>query len=194
MPEEKESFKSTNSIKGFTLVELIIVIAIIGILTTAVLFTLNPLKLLQDSRDTTRKQDLLNLTKSIQKAMIENRITLKTGIQKDSIDGSIKNDGTGYVEFTPVATGNILDISKLPQDPRNGQAIVCADTSCKGEGTNGTKFKVLFCSNATDFELNVRLENDTKSMENDGGDNMYVYEVGTNLKTCTESNRFPDQL
>lgn len=50
---------------GFTLVELLIVIAIIGLLSTAVLAAINPVQQIQRGRDTSRKADASTLLSAI---------------------------------------------------------------------------------------------------------------------------------
>ncbi|MDE2145004.1 MAG: type II secretion system protein, partial [Patescibacteria group bacterium] len=50
---------------SFTLIELLIVIAIIGILASALVLVLNPAQLLSQSRDSRRTQDLSNLNNAI---------------------------------------------------------------------------------------------------------------------------------
>jgi prepilin-type N-terminal cleavage/methylation domain-containing protein len=51
--------------KSFTLVELMIVIAILAILSAIVLFTLNPSRLFDNFRDTRRVNDIVTINKAI---------------------------------------------------------------------------------------------------------------------------------
>ena len=52
--------------KGFTLIELLIVIAIIGILVTIVVIAINPVRLINEARDSTRRSDLQQVKASLQ--------------------------------------------------------------------------------------------------------------------------------
>jgi len=51
--------------KSFTLVELMIVIAILAILTAIVIFTLNPSRLFDNFRDSRRVSDIVTINKAI---------------------------------------------------------------------------------------------------------------------------------
>jgi prepilin-type N-terminal cleavage/methylation domain-containing protein len=52
-------------IKSFTLVELMIVIAVLAILAAIVIFTLNPAEIFRKNRDSRRMADLTTLNKAI---------------------------------------------------------------------------------------------------------------------------------
>jgi len=54
-----------NSKKSFTLVELMIVIAILAILSAIVIFALNPSEMFRKNRDSRRMADLNTLNKAI---------------------------------------------------------------------------------------------------------------------------------
>jgi prepilin-type N-terminal cleavage/methylation domain-containing protein len=56
---------NSNSKKSFTLVELMIVIAILAILSAIVIFALNPAEMFRKNRDSRRMADLQTLNKAI---------------------------------------------------------------------------------------------------------------------------------
>jgi prepilin-type N-terminal cleavage/methylation domain-containing protein len=58
--------------KGFTLIELLIVIAIIAIIAAVIFVALDPLKRFQDSRDSTRWQEVTTILEAIQVDQVDN--------------------------------------------------------------------------------------------------------------------------
>jgi len=181
--------KSKSNNKGFTLIELVIVIAIIAVLGTAVFLNIRPGEILSNSRNATRKSDVQNLVNAVNKGIVSGDIVLTaTNGWKSSADNgaSYVVTGAGYVPFTQaLANGTAkLDLSKLPSDPMNGNSIAPVNNVNQIIGGTAT-YKVAYCSDGKDFEVNVYLENDTKNeMANDGGNNPTAYEVGSNTQLC----------
>lgn len=95
---------------GFTLIELVIVIGIIGILTAAIIFLLNPVLQLQKARDGTRKADL----RQIQSALEIYRS------DQGNYPNTLPSCGSALTGGSPTITY----MQKIPCDPKNtGQYI-----------------------------------------------------------------------
>ena len=157
--------------KGFTLVELLVVVAIIAVLAGVVIVAINPAALLQKSRDATRLQDVENIHKAMSLALADSEITLTaTGTcgTCDSLSGTQAVDGTGWVKFTiPVGkTGLAKYLPAIPIDPLNSGVNVYT-----------------FGGTLTGYEINTVLESpdNTAKMSTDGGNAAAVWEIGTSL-------------
>jgi len=177
--------------KGFTLLELLIVIAILAILAAAVLVVINPAEILKKSRDTRRVNDLDSLRSALAMYITDvsspdldgtgvcstdEWITSSTASCRSGVTGGNCHqsdgtavDGTGWipVNLSSISTGS--PIASLPIDPTN-DADYFYSYRCDGDNTT--------------FELNANLESTyyttTISSEiKDGGDDTDLYEVGT---------------
>ncbi len=156
---------------GFTLVELLVVVAIIAVLAGVVIVAINPAALLQKSRDATRLQDLENVHKALSLALADGEIALTatgTCASCDSLSGTQAVDGTGWVKFSiPTGkTGLAKYIPALPADPTNS-------------GTN----VYTYGGTTAGYELNTVLESvdNAAKMSTDGGNAAGVWEIGTSL-------------
>ncbi len=162
--------------KGFTLVELLIVVAIIGILAGVVLIAINPGETLRKSRDATRLSDLDSVARALNLALAEETVTLvATSGGSSSLSGATPTavNGNGWVDADPVGTSAGLGqyLSALPLAPNHSAA---------------TPEAYIFYSDGVNYELNAVLEatdNEVK-MVNDGGNENDVngaltYEIGT---------------
>lgn len=167
--------------KGFTLVELLIVIAIIGVLAAVVYLVINPLELTRRSRDAARLSDLANLQQAITVAVQE---ATESGSQVlcfgstdypcngNSVSGTRASNGSGWVKVN-LGTQQSVSVPTLPADPLNS--------------SGATGFHYAYCaddpSGADGWEINAKLESQQQSgkMTSDGGDDNALYEVGSNL-------------
>ncbi len=82
--------QTANVKKGFTLLELLIVITVLAILSVVLIFVLNPTEILQKSRDTQRISDLSTL-----KTAIAIYMSTVTGPQLDGTSGTINDKCDG---------------------------------------------------------------------------------------------------
>ena len=173
--------------KGFTLLELLIVIGILAILATVVALVLNPAELLRQARDSQRLSDLRTINSAIGLWVASASSTTMTSANNctsgttgygptattcvANATTTIAGSGWININFTNIPGGSPL--SRLPLDPSNNT-------------TNYYQFK----NNTTDltYELNANMESDkyksggAANVEldtKDGGDNPNVYEIGT---------------
>lgn len=173
-----------KSAHGFTLVELLVVIAIIAILAAVVVLIINPLELTRRGRDAARLSDLANLQNAINVAVQEatgsgavavlckesgsypcEGATYPTGASTRSADG------TGWVK-TDLSAAKSVSVPTLPVDPVNDAVL---------------HYK--YCANNDAWEIDTKLESVQQSgkMTGDGGNDTTVYEVGSNLALIATS-------
>jgi prepilin-type N-terminal cleavage/methylation domain-containing protein len=110
--------------KGFTLLEILLVIAAIGILAAIVIVAINPNRQLAQVRDTSRKSDAVTLQKALEQYLIDtgtypsgvtNEYTEVCNSGSNSIgEGSVNS---GCVDLRPLVPSYIASI---PTDPSGG--------------------------------------------------------------------------
>lgn len=178
--------------QGFTLLELLIVIAIIAVLSTVVVLLLNPGEYLKQTRDSQRLNDLDSLRNALNLFLYNatstnplgtcpsgGRCTFNPGAGNgpfvnatcsSPIATSTAVNGTGWVDvnFSGLSVGSPL--ARLPMDPSN----------------SATLFYAYACDNAgLKFKLAGKLESDKFKSQmlnsNDGGTKDTFYEVGNNM-------------
>ena len=189
--------------KGFTLVELLIVIGILAVLSTATVLILNPAQILQESRDTQRLNDLNSMVSSISLLLatqatpdLDGAATFTCGTNFGAgIAGATDAfatattlhagsagvravDGTGWMRAVLSGSSGVpggSPLAVLPQDPTNA---ITPDQfnyqySCNNTGSNRL------------FELNANMESAKyqgyEANAWDGGDAATTYEVGNSL-------------
>lgn len=236
--------------KGFTLLELLIVISIIAILSVILIVALNPAETLRKARDTQRISDLASL-----KTALGIYVTTKTTPQLDGTSGTVNDkcdeadtadeelwvsaltanespgetiddatppsgwtaaatswqqptttavatliDGTGWIPVNLSSITGGSPISNLPMDPINDLSITTRtiSASTKSAVTNSAQTYRYACSTANVvFELNAVLESaafgylgdDDRALK-DGGNNIRLYEVGTDLTILPSTDDF----
>lgn len=160
---------------GFTLVELLVVIAIIAILAAVVVLIINPLELTRRGRDAARLSDLANLQNAINVAVQEStgsgavavlcKVAGAYPCEGDSFTGTRASNGSGWAK-TDLSAQKSVSVPTLPIDP-----------------VNSTPMHYKYCADTDAWEIDTVLESDQQKgkMSTDGGDEADKYEVGSNL-------------
>ena len=189
--------------KGFTLIELLIVLALIAILAAILIVIVNPGQIFIRARDTQRQGDLRNLSTAVDTLLAEisiNNLNVdwpERGNCSSTSPGdiffsvvppssttppsgwpslpaganatgtlSIDVNGNGWVPLN-FSAASTLNLSSLPVDPRNNTSV------------GGFTFAYSFaCTTNYGYEFAARLEGNTTLMQNDGGNQANLYEVG----------------
>lgn len=187
--------------KGFTLIELIIVIAVIAILATTVILVLNPAVILAEARDSQRIADLgqMNTALSLylaQSTAVDLDVAGVCGTDWWSSASAAANgnkpfatpaavtaarthtatpraiDGTGWIAVDLSSGGASPALSAFPFDPTNTVT-----------GVNTTALIYSYQCSGTSYELNANMESTKYQTDegNDGGNQASIYEVGNDV-------------
>jgi len=120
----------TNLKKGFTLLEILLVVGIISILAGIVILAINPTKQLGDTRNAQRRSDVLTIMNAVYQYSIDNNGNLPPGISSATescayatardickVTGSTCSTLGGVDLDLYLASTSALYLTKMPIDP-----------------------------------------------------------------------------
>lgn len=120
--------------RGFTIIELLVVMGILAVLLAAVLIAINPDRQFKQSRDSQRRNDVLAILNAVQQNMADNKGVF-TGPAIPSSPTIIEKSG-GIDLCTAVAPNYI---SALPVDPNTSTSSVTDCTTAYNTGYSISK-------------------------------------------------------
>jgi prepilin-type N-terminal cleavage/methylation domain-containing protein len=108
-----------RNLKGFTLIELIVVIGIIAILAAIVIVAVNPQRQFAQARNTARRSDVNAILNAVHQQAADNNGNLATEVTTATTATCVGTGGT-CKDLTAilVTTGNY--VSAIPKDPSTG--------------------------------------------------------------------------
>lgn len=187
--------------KGFTLLELIIVIGIIAILGTVAILVLNPAQLFAQARDTTRISDLDTVNKALGLYMTNISSPVLNGGAAFTCTtnwGTSRSGGTPVKYFQAALAGGTSHAGVFAVDGTGWVAVALDDiengspiATLPRDPINDNDYQYQYSCGGTDnlfYELDAKMES-TKyknggsgdKESTDGGDTSGAYEIGTML-------------
>jgi prepilin-type N-terminal cleavage/methylation domain-containing protein len=120
---------------GFTLVEIIIVVAIVAILAAIAFVAIDPARRLHESRNAKRWADVTAIADALQKWSVDNAGAMYTTLDSVAVDtnymiGTCDDAADADCDEAEIAVGNCVDLSelgdhylsKIPNDSSDGTA------------------------------------------------------------------------
>lgn len=103
--------------KGFTLVEVLLVVVIIAILAAIVIVAINPGRQISQSNNTQRNSDVRTILNAVQEYSIDNRGALPAGIPDEAAAGTatVVGSGVGQIDICDDLVPTY--IAEMPYDP-----------------------------------------------------------------------------
>ena len=109
-----------KSQKGFTLIEILLTIAIIAVLSGIVIVAINPFKQLQDARNTQRRADVTTVLNAVYQYTVDNNGTIPATITvTPTAVCATGGTCTGLIDLS-VLTASEKYLTALPKDPSTG--------------------------------------------------------------------------
>lgn len=159
MKSQVTNFKLQGK-KGFTLLEVLLVVAVIGILAGIVILAINPNKQLGDTRNAQRRADVNTILNAVYQYSIDNRGNLPTTIASSTCVGTTATS-TEIWDSSTATTSVLIDLSVLVANQRYLTAIPVDPSGATTTGGTGYRIarsangRVTVCAVAAESETTI---------------------------------------
>jgi len=119
-------------LKGFTLIEVLLVIAILAILASIVILAINPNKQFASARDAQRMSDVYSILNAMHQYALDHEGSFPESVTTDEMEICVTDsiNCEGLVDLAPL-TGNQQYLVSIPLDPQ----CPYSDANCSEYGT-----------------------------------------------------------
>lgn len=125
----------TTNKKGFTLLEILLVVAAIGILAGIVILAINPGKQLGDTQNAQRKVDVNTILNAVYQYSVDNNGTVPSGIASSTCASLATNE-------ICKTSGNCVSLVDLKVLTTSEKYLVSIPTDPTATSTNGAGYRI----------------------------------------------------
>lgn len=136
-----------NYAKGFTLLEILLVVAAIGILAGIVILAINPTKQLGDTRNAQRKTDVSTILNAVYQYSLDNNGNLPSSLVTVGASCGATTGAEICKTGTLAATCTTDGFTNLSVLTDTEKYLVSIPIDPSGSATNGTKYNVVKTAN-----------------------------------------------
>ena len=179
-------YKTKSKSRGFTIIELLVVIGIISVLAVALLVTLNPAEAQKRARDTKRLKDANTIQAIVEQYMNDGGSFSScttgapcTSATSGAVDAAPCSGSTQWIGGSSVT---LCDYAKtIPVDPDNNATRSCVEDSSTGDINSSCTMVYRFAISGSNYEINVRQESvsNLSKVTGDSGDSDEWVEIFT---------------
>lgn len=137
----KSSSKASKAAKGFTLLEILLVVAAIGILAGIVILAVNPGKQLGETRNAQRRADVNTILNAVYQYSIDNNGAVPTSIPAST---TCATPATNEICKTSGTCTSLVDLAALTASEKY---LVGIPTDPSASTTNGTGYRIAKSTN-----------------------------------------------
>lgn len=146
--------------QGFTLVELLVVIGILGIIMGVTLVAINPSQQFQNARNAQRQTDVTSIIDAIYQyeAMNAGAFPSTLGTITVSTPFAIASSGGNFVDLCPALNGLVpANIADLPNDPQQTTPRTPAGANCRNATAYNTGYTITRSATGNRFTVTAPL-------------------------------------
>jgi len=152
-----------NQEKGFTLVELLVVIGILAIIMVITIIAINPVQQFQNSRNSQRQSDVTSILDAIYQYEAQNAGTMP-GTLSTMTTGTpynLASAGGNFVDLCQITSGvSILVptyLADMPSDPSQSTPKTPANTNCRSTTAYTTGYTITKSATGNRFTVSAPL-------------------------------------
>jgi prepilin-type N-terminal cleavage/methylation domain-containing protein len=155
--------RQNNQQQGFTLVELLVVIGILGVIMAVTIIAINPSQQFQNSRNAQRQSDVTSILDAIYQYEAQNTGSFPGTLGSITVSTpyALASSGGNFIDLCQITSGSAIlapnYIADLPSDPSQSSPKTPASTNCRSTTAYNTGYTITRSATGNRFTISAPL-------------------------------------